>query len=48
MIAFFLLGAAAGMLNVYRTVAGLGHQVGYKPTQPNDDKARGGNGKHTG
>ena len=48
MIAFFLLGAAAGMLNVYRTVAGLGHQVGYKPTQPNGDKARGGNGKHTG
>jgi len=31
MIAFFVLGAAAGMMNVYRAVAGLGSQVGYKP-----------------
>ena len=30
MIAFFVLGAAAGMMNVYRSVAGLGGQVGYK------------------
>lgn len=30
MIAFFVLGAAAGMMNVYRAVAGLGGQVGYK------------------
>lgn len=29
MIVFFFLGAAAGMLNVYRTVTGLGHAVGY-------------------
>jgi ATP synthase protein I len=42
MIAFFVLGAAAGMMNVYRAVAGLGHQVGYKPK----DRARGsGDGK---
>ncbi len=30
MIAFFVLGAAAGMMNVFRAVAGLGGQVGYK------------------
>ncbi len=29
MILFFFLGAGAGMLNVYRTVTGLGHAVGY-------------------
>jgi ATP synthase protein I len=32
MIAFFFLGAGAGMLNVYRTVTGIGHAVGYKKT----------------
>ncbi len=32
MIAFFFLGAGAGMLNVYRTVTGIGHGVGYKKT----------------
>jgi ATP synthase protein I len=30
MILFFFLGAGAGMLNVYRTVTGIGHGVGYK------------------
>ena len=30
MIVFFVLGAAAGMLNVYRIMAGLGQAVGYK------------------
>lgn len=30
MIAFFFLGAAAGMLNVYRTVSGYGLAVGYR------------------
>jgi len=29
MILFFFLGAGAGMLNVYRTVTGIGHAVGY-------------------
>ena len=29
MIGFFFLGAAAGILNVYRTMSGLGHAVGY-------------------
>ncbi len=32
MIAFFFLGAGAGMLTVYRTVTGFGHGVGYKKT----------------
>ncbi len=32
MIIFFFLGAGAGMLNVYRTVTGIGHGVGYKKT----------------
>jgi ATP synthase protein I len=30
MIVFFFLGAGAGMLNVYRTVTGMGHAVGYR------------------
>lgn len=47
MIAFFVLGAMAGMMNVYRAVAGLGGQVGYKPAQ---DRKGGpdGDGKKTG
>ncbi len=32
MIVFFFLGAGAGMLNVYRTVTGIGHGVGYQKT----------------
>ena len=31
MIVFFMLGAAAGMLNAYRSVAGWGMAAGYKP-----------------
>jgi ATP synthase protein I len=30
MIVFFVLGSVAGMLNVYRTVSGIGHGVGYR------------------
>ena len=30
MIVFFFLGSGAGMLNVYRTVTGIGHALGYK------------------
>ena len=29
MIVFFFLGAGAGIVNVYRTMSGLGHAVGY-------------------
>ncbi len=30
LVLFFVLGAAAGMLNVYRTMSGLGGAVGYR------------------
>ncbi|MBM3486717.1 MAG: AtpZ/AtpI family protein [Alphaproteobacteria bacterium] len=30
LIAFFVLGAAAGMMNVYRVVRGIGGAVGYR------------------
>ena len=33
LILFFFLGAGAGMMNMYRVVAGYGHAVGYKKTQ---------------
>lgn len=46
MIAFFVLGALAGMMNVYRSVAGLGQQVGYKPAR--DEKRKGEDGKKAG
>jgi len=29
MIVFFVLGAAAGLINVYRTMSHMGHAVGY-------------------
>ena len=33
MIVFFFLGAAAGILNVYRTATGQSYAVGYQKTQ---------------
>lgn len=30
MIVFFVLGSAAGIINVFRTVSGIGHGVGYR------------------
>jgi ATP synthase protein I len=39
MVAFFFLGAAAGVLNVYRTVNGMGLAVGYK--RPNGEGRNG-------
>lgn len=42
LILFFVLGSAAGMLNVYRTVNGMGHAVGYKPPPGDDKNDRGG------
>lgn len=47
MIAFFVLGAAAGMMNVFRAVAGLGGQVGYKRSE-RDGRAGRDDGKKTG
>ena len=46
MIVFFILGSAAGMINVFRTVSGIGHGVGYKDSMnrpaktdaPDDEK----------
>jgi ATP synthase protein I len=34
MVVFFFLGVAAGMLNVYRAVAGLGGAVGFRQKPP--------------
>jgi len=34
MLAFILLGGAAGILNVYRMARGFGYAVGYKQDQP--------------
>ena len=40
LVLFLFLGAAAGFLNVYRTVTGIGLAVGYKPPpeKSNDDE----------
>ncbi|HVA15922.1 MAG TPA: AtpZ/AtpI family protein [Stellaceae bacterium] len=37
MVVMFFLGVAAGMLNVYRTVTGLGRAVGFKQDAPSAD-----------
>lgn len=37
LILFFLLGAGAGILNVYRTVSGYGLAVGYRKQDTKDD-----------
>ncbi|MCY4310680.1 MAG: AtpZ/AtpI family protein [Rhodospirillaceae bacterium] len=41
MIVFFFLGAAAGIVNVFRTVNGLGHAVGYASSKGAEDSASG-------
>lgn len=41
MLVFFVLGAAAGFMNVYRTAMGLGQSVGYRPSGTNKN----GNGR---
>jgi ATP synthase protein I len=38
MVVFFVLGAAAGMLNVYRVMQGLGQSVGYRDRLKPGDK----------
>ena len=38
MVLFFFLGAAAGIMNVFRTVNGLGMAVGYKDTAEPEDR----------
>jgi ATP synthase protein I len=32
LVLFFVLGAGAGIVNVYRAVRGMGYQVGYRAT----------------
>ena len=52
LLLFFVLGAAAGMLNVYRVMAGYGYSAGYQrppersrderpPERPRDEEAPG-------
>lgn len=36
LIAFFLLGAAAGGMNVYRTMRGYGMALGYRPAESSE------------
>ena len=40
LILFFFLGAAAGMLNVYRATKGYGLAVGYRKHGTDDDAQR--------
>jgi ATP synthase protein I len=37
MILFFVLGSAAGMMNVFRSVSGQGHAVGFRRKRTHDD-----------
>jgi ATP synthase protein I len=38
LLLFFLLGAAAGMMNVYRVMAGYGYAAGYRKVERDQDK----------
>lgn len=39
MVVLFFLGVAAGMLNVYRAVSGLGRAVGFRQQEPGNKAA---------
>ena len=41
LVLFFFLGAAAGVLNVYRAASGLGLAAGYQPPESNSGKKDG-------
>ena len=45
MVLFFFLGSAAGMINVYRTMSGIGHGVGYRPEEDKPKTPDGPEGK---
>lgn len=45
LILFFILGSAAGLLNVFRLTSGLGGTVGYRKTRPGESTAENGKGK---
>ncbi|HWI27489.1 MAG TPA: AtpZ/AtpI family protein, partial [Stellaceae bacterium] len=40
MIGLFFLGVAAGMVNVWRTVTGMGMAVGYRRQQPTGEEQK--------
>jgi ATP synthase protein I len=40
LVVFFFLGAASGMLNVYRTATGMGMTVGYRPAAEDKGERR--------
>lgn len=40
LVTFFFLGSAAGMLNVYRMVSGMGMALGYRPAPTGKDNMR--------
>lgn len=42
LVVFFFLGAAAGVLNVWRTVSGIGIGPGYRSARGNDEDGNGG------
>lgn len=42
LLVFFVLGAAAGFMNVFRVVGGLGGRVGYRGGAGPEDKSSGG------
>jgi len=49
LVVFFFLGSAAGMLNVYRMVSGMGMALGYRPAPTgNEGKRRMGTGPADG
>jgi ATP synthase protein I len=41
MVVFFFLGSAAGMLNVWRAMSGIGPGPGYRPTVEKDEETDG-------
>lgn len=44
LVVMFFLGSAAGILNVYRAVSGLGFAPGYRRTDKEDPERRNGDG----
>jgi ATP synthase protein I len=46
MLLFFLLGAAAGFVNVYRTATGMSQTVGYASERQRTEEDSAGNGKN--
>ncbi|TVR97741.1 MAG: AtpZ/AtpI family protein [Rhodospirillales bacterium] len=39
-VVFFFLGAAAGILNTYRTATGMGMALGYRPAEQGNEEGR--------